>query len=89
MAHLIEVAFKGNRKDFFIWEQDEQPALKAAVVVEADRGEDIGRVHAVGDLAARRNAGARAARGTMVLFLDDRCVAGREGWLRRLLGPLQ
>ncbi len=64
MAHLIEVAFKGNRKDFFIWEQDEQPALKAAVVVEADRGEDIGRVHAVGDLAARRNAGAAHGYGS-------------------------
>lgn len=58
MAHLIEVAFKGNRKDFFIWEQDDQPALRAPVVVEADRGEDVGRVHAVGELAAKRNAGA-------------------------------
>ena len=57
MAHLIEVAFKGNRKDFFIWEQDELPALKAPVVVEADRGEDVGRVHAVGERAATRNAG--------------------------------
>lgn len=57
MAHLIEVAFKGNRKDFFIWEHDEIPPLKAPVVVEADRGEDVGRVHAVGDLAAQRNAG--------------------------------
>ncbi len=57
MAHLIEVAFKGNRKDFFIWEQDDVPALKAPVVVEADRGEDIGRVHAVGEQAALRNAG--------------------------------
>ncbi|MHB1863997.1 MAG: PSP1 domain-containing protein [Gemmatimonadaceae bacterium] len=57
MAHLIEVAFKGNRKDFFIWEQDELPALRAPVVVEADRGEDVGRVHAVGERAATRNAG--------------------------------
>ncbi|HVZ77963.1 MAG TPA: regulatory iron-sulfur-containing complex subunit RicT, partial [Gemmatimonadaceae bacterium] len=57
MAHLIEVAFKGNRKDFFLWEHDEPPALKAPVIVEADRGEDLGRVHAIGELAARRNAG--------------------------------
>ena len=57
MAHLIEVAFKGNRKDFFIWEQDDIPVLKAPVVVEADRGEDIGRVHATGDQASVRNAG--------------------------------
>ena len=64
MAHLIEVAFKGNRKDFFIWEQDEMPALKAPVVVEADRGEDVGRVHAVGEQAATRNAGAAHGYGS-------------------------
>jgi cell fate regulator YaaT (PSP1 superfamily) len=57
MPHLIEVAFKGNRKDFFIWEGDEPPPLKAAVIVDADRGEDLGYVHAAGELAATRNAG--------------------------------
>jgi cell fate regulator YaaT (PSP1 superfamily) len=55
---LIEVAFKGNRKEFYAWEPDELPPLKAAVVVEADRGEDLGRVHAVGELAEKRSAGA-------------------------------
>src|SRR5688572_28117528 len=54
---LIEVAFKGNRKEFFIWEQPEPPALGAAVIVDADRGEDLGRVHAVGEMADRRCAG--------------------------------
>jgi len=57
VAHLIEVAFKGNRKDFFLWEADEPPQLKAAVIVDADRGEDLGYVHALGDLAEKRNAG--------------------------------
>jgi cell fate regulator YaaT (PSP1 superfamily) len=56
VSQLIEVAFKGNRKEFFLWEQDEPPPLKAAVIVEADRGEDLGRVHAVGELAAKRCA---------------------------------
>lgn len=51
---LIEVAFKGNRKEFFAWEQEEAPPLRAAVIVEADRGEDLGRVHAVGELAEKR-----------------------------------
>jgi cell fate regulator YaaT (PSP1 superfamily) len=55
--HLIEVAFKGNRKDFFLWDEDEPPPLKAAVIVDADRGEDLGFVHALGDLAGKRNAG--------------------------------
>ena len=57
MPHLIEVAFKGNRKDFFLWDADELPPVKAAVIVDADRGEDLGFVHALGDLAAKRNAG--------------------------------
>jgi cell fate regulator YaaT (PSP1 superfamily) len=57
MPHLIEVAFKGNRKDFFLWDADELPPVKSAVIVDADRGEDLGFVHALGDLAAKRNAG--------------------------------
>jgi len=57
MSHLIEVAFKGNRKDFFLWEQDDPPPLKAGVIVDADRGEDLGFVHSLGDLAEKRNAG--------------------------------
>ena len=57
MSHLIEVSFKGNRKEFFLWEADELPAPSAPVIVDADRGEDLGRVHSVGDLAAKRSAG--------------------------------
>jgi len=57
MPHLIEVSFKGNRKDFFLWDADELPPLKSAVIVDADRGEDLGFVHALGDMAAKRNAG--------------------------------
>ncbi len=56
-SHVIEVAFKGNRREFFLWETDEIPAVNTAIIVEADRGEDLGRVHAVGDAARHRNAG--------------------------------
>jgi cell fate regulator YaaT (PSP1 superfamily) len=55
--HLIEVSFKGNRKDFFLWEADEPPALKTGVIVDADRGEDLGYVYSTGWLADRRNVG--------------------------------
>jgi cell fate regulator YaaT (PSP1 superfamily) len=55
--HLIEVAFKGNRKEFFAWEGDDAPPVRSHIVVEADRGEDLGVVHAVGDRASARNAG--------------------------------
>ena len=56
MTVLVEVAFKGNRKEFFFWEADEAPPLAAAVIVDADRGEDLGRVHAAGAAAEHRAA---------------------------------
>jgi cell fate regulator YaaT (PSP1 superfamily) len=55
VPHLIEVAFKGNRKEFFLWEGDEAPAIRAAVIVDADRGEDLGTVHSTGELAEQRS----------------------------------
>ena len=57
MPHLLEVAFKGNRHEFFYWEGDAPLSVGLPVVVEADRGEDLGRVHAAGELATRRYAG--------------------------------
>ncbi len=51
---LIEVAFKGNRKEFFVFEGEDTPRAKAAVIVEVDRGEDLGRVHATGEFATKR-----------------------------------
>jgi cell fate regulator YaaT (PSP1 superfamily) len=56
VASLIEVGFKGNRKEFFLWEPDELPPTGAAVIVDADRGEDFGRVVSTGDDAERRSA---------------------------------
>jgi cell fate regulator YaaT (PSP1 superfamily) len=56
VPQLIEVAFKGNRKEFFLWEDDEAPPPRAAVIVDADRGEDLGLVYSSGELAERRSA---------------------------------
>ena len=64
MSQLIEVAFKGNRKEFFLWELPQLPALRAAVIVDADRGEDLGRVHATGDAARLRCAKCSHGLGT-------------------------
>ena len=51
---LLEVAFKGNRKEFFLWDKPEPPPTGAAVIVDADRGEDLGHVHATGERAQHR-----------------------------------
>jgi cell fate regulator YaaT (PSP1 superfamily) len=56
MSQLVEIAFKGNRKEFFLWDGEEPPPVKAAVIVDADRGEDFGHVHATGEAAQKRNA---------------------------------
>lgn len=64
MAHLIEVAFRGNRKEFFQWDGETVPVLRAGVIVEADRGEDFGRVHSTGELAEVRCRGCVHGCGT-------------------------
>ncbi len=58
MSDLVEVAFKGNRKEFFRWDDVvPPPAPRTHVIVEGDRGEDLGQVHAVGEHAEKRYAG--------------------------------
>src|ERR1700687_3802088 len=64
VAHLVEVAFKGNRKEFFLWDYPDPPALHAAVIVDVDRGEGLGYIHALGDLAQKRNGGCSHGCGT-------------------------
>ena len=66
MPHLIEVAFRGNRNEFFLWESDPPPPLRAAVIVDADRGEDLPAAEAAPLLCAGitvfnalRNSGAK------------------------------
>ncbi len=55
MAGFAEVRFKGTRKDYFTFRGlDLRPG--AHVIVEADRGEDLGEVTALGTLAERKCA---------------------------------
>lgn len=52
MPQTIEVRFKGTRRDYYIWQDDrDQPRLQDAVIVEAERGKDLGHVSAVGEVA--------------------------------------
>jgi cell fate regulator YaaT (PSP1 superfamily) len=55
MGQTVEVRFKGTRKAYFVWEDEADPIqVKECVVVEVERGRDLGRVTAVGDVAARK-----------------------------------
>ena len=55
MSTLIEVRFKGNRKAYFTWDTHaDAPASGDDVIVAIDRGQDLGRVSAVGALAERK-----------------------------------
>ncbi len=55
MTQTVEVRFKGTRKAYFVWEDETDPIrLNECVVVEVERGRDLGRVTAVGDVAAKK-----------------------------------
>jgi len=81
-SHLIEVEFKGNRREFYLWETEEIPAPNAPVIVEADRGEDLGHVRAVGELAQKRNHGTPHGTGDAGPSRRARRLASRDD-LRR------
>jgi cell fate regulator YaaT (PSP1 superfamily) len=57
MSATVEVRFKGNRKDYFLWANDAEPLLlQEPVIVPVDRGLDFGRVSAVGETAGKKCA---------------------------------
>ena len=73
---IVEVLFKGSRKEFFTWEGEEALPLRAPVIVEADRGEDLGYVHATGELAEKRLAGVpHAPEGGVTLSVRRRATS--------------
>jgi cell fate regulator YaaT (PSP1 superfamily) len=58
MLQTVEVRFKGTRKAYFVWEDEADPLrVKDAVIVEVERGRDLGRVTAVGDTATTKCGG--------------------------------
>jgi cell fate regulator YaaT (PSP1 superfamily) len=55
MSQTVEVRFKGIRRGYFLWENDSDPLkLQEPVIVEVERGRDLGKVTAVGDLADKK-----------------------------------
>ena len=56
MTGFAEVRFKGTRKHYFTF-RDVQLRVGSDVIVEADRGEDLGVVTALGSIAERKCSG--------------------------------
>lgn len=56
MSRILEVTFKGNRREYYTADADDIQ-LSEYVIVEADRGEDLGRVTASGAVAERKCSG--------------------------------
>jgi cell fate regulator YaaT (PSP1 superfamily) len=57
MPATVEVRFKGNRKDYFLWPDDAEPLrLWDPVIVQVERGLDFGRVSATGEKATTKCA---------------------------------
>ncbi|OLC95877.1 MAG: hypothetical protein AUI55_00600 [Gemmatimonadetes bacterium 13_1_40CM_2_70_7] len=54
MTSVVEVRFKGNRLEYFTWPAAEPLAPDDAVIVEVERGQDLGRVSALGESALKK-----------------------------------
>jgi cell fate regulator YaaT (PSP1 superfamily) len=53
----VEVRFKGTRKAYFLWPGEEPLRVGDAVIVEAERGRDLGHVTALGEVAEKKCGG--------------------------------
>jgi len=83
MAGFAEIRFKGTRKEYFSYrELDLRPGQH--VIVQADRGEDLGEVSAVGTIAERKCSSSSGGCATptpsysVVRHARDEEVARRE-----------
>src|SRR5687768_13141975 len=56
MSRIVEVTFKGNRREYYTADTDDV-VMSQYVIVESDRGEDLGRVTAAGAVAERKCSG--------------------------------
>ncbi len=56
MTPVIEVRFKGNRREYFSWPSETSPPFRVddPVIVEVERGQDFGIVSALGSVAEKK-----------------------------------
>ena len=72
MTSVIEVRFKGNRREYFAWSEDSSSLrLETPVIVEVERGQDFGVVSAVGGIAEKKCQRCGACNGDSGLRVRD------------------
>ncbi len=76
MPQTVEVRFKGTRRAFYTWPDDQSPLrLQEPVIVRVERGEDLGRISATGDTAAKKCGGSCSCPATP----GDHEEGGKDG----------
>ena len=73
MTTVIEVRFKGNRREYFTWPSEDSSLLRldAPVIVEVERGQDFGVVSALGTVAEKKCQRCGACAGGSGLGVRD------------------
>jgi len=56
LTSVLEVRFKGNRREYFTWPSEDTSPLRldVPVIVEVERGQDFGVISALGEIAAKK-----------------------------------
>ncbi len=86
MGSFVEIRFKGTRRDYFT-NRGVEITPGAYVLVEADRGEDLGEVTAIGSIAQRKCSASSGGCATpapekRILRVAEPAEVGRLGELR-------
>jgi len=71
LTHVLEVRFKGNRREYFNWPSEDALRVDDAVIVEVERGQDFGVVSAAGEIAAKKCERCGACNGASGLGPGD------------------
>ena len=82
MSHTVEVSFKGTRRGYYTAPESGEPLrVGESVVVEAERGRDLGRITALGEVADKKCGGCSGCATSPVA--EPAADAPRRAVLRR------
>ena len=80
MTSVIEVRFKGNRREYFTWptQDSSPPRIDTPVIVEVERGQDFGVVSALGEVAEKKCTRCGACGGSQPLTPSPQSEKGND-----------